>query len=610
MARGDERLFVVQLIQGSHRFMSLKNLSIKAQLALAILILSILLIAIGVSGQMGMSAAVDINRQLSEETIPKTVAADNTLIWIGRQRTSLDQAALTTDPAWAERMYGMDANSRKEAREWWAKYTALPQPTEEGRALVKKVSEGIEKTEQEIDKFATAIKGGDRQAIADAARQLGTIYTAMQLDGQALAKFESEQAARNVDASQRRYEVSRMFSSIAIVVGLVLALVAWLRLRTAIGEPIGRALNHFDAIACGDLTQPVQVDSNNEMGQLLAGLQRMQDKLSNTVRAVRTGSSAIATATREIAAGNLDLSSRTEQQAASLEETASSMEELTGTVKHNADNARQASTLAVNASTIASDGNAVVEQAVKTMDEIRDSSTRITDIVSIIDGIAFQTNILALNAAVEAARAGEQGRGFAVVASEVRALAQRSSSAAKEIKDLIMLSVDRVQAGSQLVGQAGTTMSDVIHAVRQVSDIMAEISAASNEQSAGIDQVSRAVTQMDEATQQNAALVEQASAAAKALEQQADHLMQEVSIFRIAEGGQAAPVLRPAASAPVAAAVAAPAPAAASRIKARTAPAPAAAPAARLPSAAKPAAGKPAAAKLPPKDDDGDWETF
>ncbi|WDZ97199.1 methyl-accepting chemotaxis protein [Herbaspirillum sp. WKF16] len=583
--------------------MSFKNISIKAQLAIAILILSCLLVAIGASGLLGMSAAVSINRELTEERIPKTVAADNVLIWIGRQRTSLDQAALTDDPAWAERMAGMDANARKEALQWWAKYTELPQ-TEEGKVLVKKVSEGLEKTEQALVKFAEAIKTGDRKAIGDQARVVGTIYTAMQADGQALSKYESEQAEHSLAASTRRYEASRMFSSVAIVVGLLLALYSWLSLRRAIGEPMGRALNHFEAISAGDLTQHVHVHSKNEMGQLLAGLAHMQESLTRTVRAVRTGSDAIATATREISSGNLDLSSRTEQQAASLEETASSMEELTSTVKHNADNARQATTLAVNASTIAADGNAVVGRVVQTMEEIRASSAKITDIVSIIDGIAFQTNILALNAAVEAARAGEQGRGFAVVASEVRALAQRSSSAAKEIKDLIMLSVDRVQAGSELVGQAGATMSDVINAVQRVTDIMGEISSASSEQSAGIDQVSRAVSQMDEATQQNAALVEQASAAAKALEQQAQSLMQEVSAFRLVEGAGGARFQ----AAPAAAPIVAHNRAAAKPV--RPAPRPAAAPS-PAPALAKPAApGKAAARNTPPSGDDGDWETF
>jgi len=512
--------------------MSLKNISIKAQLTIVIAVLAILLISIGASGLLGMSAAARLNQEMIEVRLPKTVAADGALIWIARQRTTLDQAALSTDPAWVERMFKTEVDTRKEAMAAWAVYQSLPQ-TEEGKVLVKKVSDGIDGVEQSLTNFGNAIRGGDRQTISDAAKNVGTVYTAMQLDGKALNKYESEQAAQNLSSSMKFFETARLFTLVAIAVGLLISLYSWASLRKAITEPVSRALEHFAAIAKGDLTQAIHVHSENEMGQLLAGLSNMQNNLSRTVSAVRTGSEAIATATREIASGNLDLSARTEEQAASLEQTASSMEELTGTVKHNAENARQASALAVNASAIAADGNDVVSKVVSTMDEIRASSTKITEIVGIIDGIAFQTNILALNAAVEAARAGEQGRGFAVVASEVRSLAQRSSSAAKEIKTLIMLSVDRVQSGSELAGQAGETMGDIITAVQRVTNIMGEISSASSEQSAGIDQVSRAVSQMDEATQQNAALVEQASAAAKSLEMQAQNLQQEVSSFKI-----------------------------------------------------------------------------
>jgi len=519
--------------------MKLVSLTIKSRLALTMIILSALLLAIGATGLFGMSTVVKINRELYQVRMPKTVAADNTLLWVGRQRTSLDQAALTTDPAWAQQMYKTEADVGKQALEWWAKYAALPQ-SDQGKKLVQEVTDGLTKTEKAIDEFRDAIKGGDRQQISDKARLVGTVYTAMQKSGTLLNEYETDAARQNYEDSLTRYENFRMISIAAMVIGLLLAGYSWFSLRRAISRPIEQALKHFDDIAEGDLTHRVNVHSRDEMGQLLSGLSKMQENLTRTVSTVRTGSDAIATATKEISAGNLDLSSRTEQQAASLEETASSMEELTSTVKHNADNARQASTLAVNASQIASAGNDVVSRVVTTMDEIRDSSTKITEIVGIIDGIAFQTNILALNAAVEAARAGEQGRGFAVVATEVRALAQRSSSAAKEIKDLIMLSVERVQTGSTLAGQAGQTMSEIIGAVQRVTDIMGEISSASSEQSSGIDQVSRAVTQMDEATQQNAALVEQASAAAKSLEQQALSLKDAVSIFKLIEQQQSA----------------------------------------------------------------------
>ena len=266
----------------------------------------------------------------------------------------------------------------------------------------------------------------------------------------------------------------------------------------------------------------------------MGGLQKMQASLSATVLSVRDGTTAIGTATSQIAAGNLDLSSRTEQQASSLEETASSMEELTSTVKQNADNARQANRLAMSASAVAERGGAVVSKVVATMDGINTSAKKIVDIIGVIDGIAFQTNILALNAAVEAARAGEQGRGFAVVASEVRNLAQRSAAAAKEIKTLIDDSVTKVDVGSALVAQAGTTMGEVVESVKRVTDIMTEIMAASDEQSSGIEQVNQAISQMDQVTQQNAALVEEAAAAAEALSEQAINLERAVSVFHLA----------------------------------------------------------------------------
>jgi methyl-accepting chemotaxis protein len=283
-------------------------------------------------------------------------------------------------------------------------------------------------------------------------------------------------------------------------------------------------------IGAGDLSIDVKVQAGDSTS-LLAAMQQMQRSLAVTVQDIRHSTDNIATASGEIAAGNLDLSKRTESQASSLQETAASMEELTATVKQNADNARQANQLATSASDIAVQGGEVVTRVIGTMSSISDSSKRISDIIGVIDGIAFQTNILALNAAVEAARAGEQGRGFAVVASEVRALAQRSANAAKEIKGLIAHSVEKVEDGSKLVGQAGETMERIVGSVKRVTDIVAEISAASQEQTAGIEQINQAISHMDNATQQNAALVEQASAAATSLRQQSDHLVKAVSSF-------------------------------------------------------------------------------
>ena len=329
----------------------------------------------------------------------------------------------------------------------------------------------------------------------------------------------------------------------AVVIGVVLAL----SITRSIVRPLHGALEVARKVAGGELTSRVEVEGRDETSELLQALKDMNESLSRTVGEVRAGTETITTASQEIATGNADLSSRTEAQASSLEETASSMEELTSTVKQNADNARQANQLAVSASSIAVKGGSVVSQVVDTMGSIKDSSRKIVDIIGVIDGIAFQTNILALNAAVEAARAGEQGRGFAVVASEVRNLAQRSAGAAKEIKSLIGDSVDKVDAGSKLVDEAGQTMGLIVTSIKQVADIMGEITAATQEQSIGIEEVNQAITQMDEMTQQNAALVEQAAAAAESMQEQARKLATAVSVFKL-DGDDQKPA-RPAARA-------------------------------------------------------------
>ncbi|WP_313703536.1 methyl-accepting chemotaxis protein [Massilia sp.] len=304
----------------------------------------------------------------------------------------------------------------------------------------------------------------------------------------------------------------------------------------SITRPLARAVGIAEAVAGGDLSVQADASGRDEIAQLLRALHDMTGKLARIVADVRNGTDSIATASEQIAAGNLDLSARTEQQAGALEETASSMEELTSTVRQNADNARQANQMALTASEVATRGGEVVAQVVDTMDAINESARKMSEIIGVIDGIAFQTNILALNAAVEAARAGEQGRGFAVVASEVRNLAQRSAAAAKEIKGLIESSSGKVGAGTELVGRAGATMSEVVASVRRVSDVIAEITSASQEQSAGIEQVNGAIAQMDQVTQQNAALVEEAAAAAGAMQEQAGELARSVSVFRLPDG--------------------------------------------------------------------------
>ena len=346
----------------------------------------------------------------------------------------------------------------------------------------------------------------------------------------ALAKEDGEKDAK---AAQELYASARLlmfgFSGLALVIGVFLA---WVATRS-ITRPINEAVKIAETVASGDLSSTIVVKSKDETGQLLLALKHMNDSLVKIVGEVRIGTDTIATASSQIAAGNMDLSSRTEQQASSLEETAASMEELTSTVKQNADNARQANQLAESASQVAVKGGSVVSQVVDTMSAINSSSKKIVDIIGVIDGIAFQTNILALNAAVEAARAGEQGRGFAVVAAEVRNLAQRSAAAAKEIKTLIGDSVDKVEEGSKQVAEAGKTMDEIVTSVKRVTDIMAEITVASQEQTSGIEQINQAITQMDQVTQQNAALVEEAAAAAASLQEQASGLLQVVSVFKL-----------------------------------------------------------------------------
>ena len=476
--------------------------------------------------------------------------------------------------------------------------------SDEGKADLALVHETREKYVTIQRKFMELASGGK----ADEAKVLllAEVQPAQQayfkaVDG--LLSYQDALLDQATDATQAAASSMKIAILATAAVSVVVGILMTLWTIRSITRPINQAVTVSRAVAAGDLSLQFAVEGNNETAQLLRALKDMQYSLAKVVANVRQGAESVATASAEIAMGDQDLSARTESQASALEQTAASMEELGATVKQNADSARQANQLALSASTVAVKGGEVVGQVVETMKGINDASKKIADIISVIDGIAFQTNILALNAAVEAARAGEQGRGFAVVASEVRSLAGRSADAAKEIKALINASVERVEQGSALVDQAGATMTEVVSSIRRVTDLMGEISAASNEQASGVAQVGEAVTQMDQATQQNAALVEEIAAAASSLQSQAQELVQTVSVFKL--GGHDAHHARPHSPAPAAThaeppALAKPRTASMNKISA---------PRVKLPNST-PALPRATAKAAPASGNDGDWETF
>jgi methyl-accepting chemotaxis protein len=517
------------------------KMTLKARLSAVIGILSLLSVCIGLLGLYGMNQANDGLKTVYED---RTVALEQ----VSRIDRLLVQSQLALAEALEDSMVAtikvkseLIEKNIAQINQTWSVYIASTLTSKEQQLADTFAADRMKMIKEGLLPALTAMRDGNLADASQLQEHLQELVPAARTSVDALQKHQVDDAKKEYEQSSSSYAALRSTIVVAIAFGVLMAaLVGFFLVRNVYrqlgGEP-EYAAQIVRSIAAGDLTVTVLTKPDDRQSLLFA-MKGMQQNLAQTVGEIRQSSDTIATASSQIAAGNLDLSSRTEQQASSLEETAASLEELTSTVKQNADHARQANELALSASKVALKGNAAVVQVVETMGSINASAKQIVDIISVIDSIAFQTNILALNAAVEAARAGEQGRGFAVVASEVRVLAQRSAGAAKEIKELISHSVEKTEAGGRLVEQAGATMEEIVESVKRVTDIMGEIAAASQEQHAGIENVNQAISQMDQVTQQNAALVEEAAAAAESLQNQAGNLAQLISVFNL-DGRQA-----------------------------------------------------------------------
>ncbi|CAL8475571.1 methyl-accepting chemotaxis protein (plasmid) [Caballeronia sp. S22] len=496
------------------------------------LLLSALLLTVGVMGILGMTASDEVGRDDFVVQLPGAVSIGSTQIFMLRQRVALDRAALAKDRESERQLFDLAADMSKRADEAWNLYYALPKSGDEERASAD-VATRLAKVQQVYRDLATVLLTPDQERLIALSNDGFSAYVAFQKSCDGLNETRKRIGQAKFADAESTFAMFRALTAVALLCGFVAAGITYLSIRSSVGAPLQAALDQCKAIAGGDLRRDDMRGAGDEIGSLVNALGEMRRGLVDTVTHVRNGSRAIATAAQQIAAGNLSLSARTEEQAASLEQTTAGMGELSGTVQSNAESAQKANQLAIAAMNSAERGHLTVLKVTETMQEISARSTRMADIIAMIDGIAFQTNILALNAAVEAARAGEQGRGFAVVAGEVRSLAQRSASAAKDVKELIQASVDLVETGASLVSEAGRNMTAISSDVQRVTGIVAEISDATTAQSGGIQEIAGAMSQMDSVTQQNAALVEQVAAAAQSLEDQTQHLLLSVKSFQL-----------------------------------------------------------------------------
>ncbi|MGK5024983.1 methyl-accepting chemotaxis protein [Janthinobacterium sp. RB2R34] len=515
----------------------MKNLTVRASLLGVLLLFAGMLVvgaALGIYALGQSTSSMSTMYQVTSQVIVINDAYKDTT----RVRAALTRAytSIKNGGAQADRDSALASarKSHQRALEFIGQYASAPVYEGQDAPLKEALIAAARTQMQALERAGTALAANDADAYTGInTRELTPAGAAFSVQLEKFQKLSDEQIKTLMTTRDRDYAIVKWLVALGLLLALALVAGVHYMLRQVVIAPLARAVVLLDQVAHGDLTARIDTGGDNEIGRLLAAIRRMQQDLLSTVARVRGGAEAINRGSQELAAGNMELSSRTETQASSLEQTAASIEELTSTVKQNSENAQHARGLVEGASGTAAQGGEVMQDVVSTMNAINESSKKIVDIIGVIDGIAFQTNILALNAAVEAARAGEQGRGFAVVATEVRSLAQRSSQAAREIKLLIDDSVGKIALGTSLVERAGTTMDTLVGDVRKVTQIVGEIATASREQSDGIDQVNQAIAQMDQVTQQNAALVEEAAAATQSLQDQAGELAQTVSLFKL-----------------------------------------------------------------------------